>query len=266
MLSQGPINPAFSEVEERVSFMKYDFLEPQPVQEAGLFFLRQITHNYPDDVCVNIFKRLAEALERSPPGTPLLINDMVLPMANTMLKVEEHHLRQLDMAMLNGYAAKQRTQQEFLALLKQADDRLEVSTTSLHWNSSLLTVFCRSSMYTAMELWDSSRFSFSSNRSDLDSLCPLIFSIDRHPIITISQTFLQLVFYFTFIFYFIFLGYDQVNAIPKRKKVKHSCSSLYAHLSVFQQNFTVWVGDVHIHKGNILRPLFIATQLHVVPL
>ncbi|KID82224.1 O-methyltransferase, family 2 [Metarhizium guizhouense ARSEF 977] len=126
MLSQGPKLPDFIHVQNRVSFMRYDFFQPQPIESAGLFFLRQIAHNYPDDVCVKIFKNFVPALEKCGPGTSLLLNDMVLPQANTVPKVEEHLLRQLDMAMLNSYAAKQRTLKEFTKLLHEADPRLEV--------------------------------------------------------------------------------------------------------------------------------------------
>jgi len=126
MLTQGPKLPAFDQVQERVSFMQYDFCTPQPIQHAGLFLLRQVLHNYNDDKCVTILRSFVPALEKSAPGTGILINDMVLPAANTKPKVEEHALRQLDMAMLGGYAAKQRTLNEFKGLLEKADSRFKV--------------------------------------------------------------------------------------------------------------------------------------------
>ncbi|KAJ8132488.1 hypothetical protein O1611_g1136 [Lasiodiplodia mahajangana] len=85
-----------------------------------------IIHNYNDETSVKIFKSFVPAMEKCSPDTSLLINDMLLPAANTELKVEEHHLRQIDIAMMNGYAAKQRTLKEFTDLLKQADERFEV--------------------------------------------------------------------------------------------------------------------------------------------
>lgn len=106
--------------------MQYSFYDPQPIADAGLFFLRQIIHNYTDDVSIKIFRSFVPAMEKCAPGTGLLINDMILPAANEITKVEEHHLRQIDLAMLNGYAAKQRTLKEFEKLLKDADERFEV--------------------------------------------------------------------------------------------------------------------------------------------
>lgn len=127
MLTQGPKRPDYPPVKDRVSFMQYSFYEPQPISDAGLFFLRQVIHNYPDDVSVKIFKSFVPAMEKSAPGTSLLLNDMLLPPPNTEPKIEEYHLRQIDIHMMNGYAAKQRTLKEFTQLLKTADPRFEAS-------------------------------------------------------------------------------------------------------------------------------------------
>lgn len=142
MLSQGPKRPEFAAVEGHVSFMQHDFLQPQPVADpsgTGLFFIRQITHNYPDDVCVEILRALVPALERCASDTGLLINDAVMPAPHQISRVEEYHLRQVDMAMLNGYAAKQRTLQEFARLLEVADERLKVRSESQFVNCSCPT-------------------------------------------------------------------------------------------------------------------------------
>ncbi|KAI0154907.1 putative O-methyltransferase [Xylariaceae sp. FL1272] len=124
MLAQGPKRPDYPPVENRVTFMRYDFFQPQPLVDVGLFFLRQIIHNYNDETSVRIFRSFVPAMEKR--SANLLINDIVLPAANTEPKVEEHHLRQVDIAMLNGYGAKQRTLKEFSSLLKEADERFEI--------------------------------------------------------------------------------------------------------------------------------------------
>ena len=97
MLVEGSKLPEFESVQKRVSFMQYDFGKPQPVTDAGLFILRQILHNYPDDVCVQILKSFVAALEKSSPGTSILISEILLPEMNTEPKTQEHHLRQFDM-------------------------------------------------------------------------------------------------------------------------------------------------------------------------
>ncbi|KAI0394649.1 putative polyketide synthase [Xylariaceae sp. FL0594] len=127
MLTQGPKRTNYPAVEGRVSFMHHDFFSPQPVRAANLsssllFFIRQGIHNYNDERSVEIFKNLVPGMQEGE-EVRLLINDMVLPEMNELPKVEEHHLRQLDIAMLNGYAAKQRTLAQFETLLKRADER-----------------------------------------------------------------------------------------------------------------------------------------------
>ncbi|KAI1496582.1 putative O-methyltransferase [Biscogniauxia marginata] len=126
MLAQGPKRPEFKTVEKRVSFMQYDFYQPQLITDVGLFLLRQVIHNYNDEVCVKILRSFVPALEKCAPGTILLINEIMLPEFNTEPKVEEYNLRQVDIAMMNGYGAKQRTAKEFASLLKQADERFQI--------------------------------------------------------------------------------------------------------------------------------------------
>ena len=126
MLEQGSKREDYPQVKNRVSFMQYSFYEPQPITDAGLFFLRQVIHNYPDDVCMKLLRSFVPAMEKCSPTTSLLINDMLLPPANTESKTEEYHLRQIDVHMMNGYAAKQRSLKEFNHILKGADERFEI--------------------------------------------------------------------------------------------------------------------------------------------
>lgn len=130
MLSQGSKNPYYPMLGGRVKFMQHDFFQSQPVsgEIAGLYFIRQILHNHTDEDAVHILRELVPALEKGGPSSSVLINDMIMPPANTLSKVEEHGLRQIDIAMLDGYAAKQRTLQEFTSILKEADQRYEVRT------------------------------------------------------------------------------------------------------------------------------------------
>jgi len=67
-----------------------------------------------------------QRLEKCKPGTPLLINDTVLPKLGDKTRFEERGLRQLDIGMMVVLNAKQRTDKEFRRLLKDADERFEV--------------------------------------------------------------------------------------------------------------------------------------------
>lgn len=76
-----------------------------------------------------MFRALVPGLKRSMPTTPLLINDLVVPVQGTLERSFErgfeHGLRQIDLIMLVGFGGKLRTEVEFGALLKQADKRFE---------------------------------------------------------------------------------------------------------------------------------------------
>lgn len=110
----------------RIAFQKHDFFTPQPVRDAAAFLLRQCLHNYNDSDSIKILRAVVPALEQCEPGTPLLINDVVLPDSSTVTRYEENHLRQVDFCMLALLGAKQRSQRDFESLLKKADERFEI--------------------------------------------------------------------------------------------------------------------------------------------
>ena len=116
-----------SELNGRIIFTKHDYFEPQPVHDASVYFIRQCIHNWDDANASKILKAFVPALERCRAGTPLLINDTILPKPGSIPRSEERGLRQLDIAMLLQLGAKQRNIEDFRKILKQADERYQVS-------------------------------------------------------------------------------------------------------------------------------------------
>jgi hypothetical protein len=127
----------------RVSFMQHSFFEPQPVGNAAAYILRACALNWCDQDVVTMLRSLVPGLERSEPTTPLLINDLILPAQSTLTRDFERGLRQIDLIMLVGFGGKLRTQVEFEALLKQADDRYEVHSFRPEGLMGLLEVYLR---------------------------------------------------------------------------------------------------------------------------
>ncbi|KAI3333406.1 O-methyltransferase-domain-containing protein [Ustulina deusta] len=125
-ISPQMLSTAQVDGDERVTFQQHDFFNPQPVHDASAFILRQCLHNNSDDDAVKIVRAIVPALERCAPGTPLLINEVVLPEPGTATRYEEHNLRQVDFCMMVVLGAKQRTEGEFGKLIKEADERLEI--------------------------------------------------------------------------------------------------------------------------------------------
>ncbi|KAF2197164.1 hypothetical protein GQ43DRAFT_496887 [Delitschia confertaspora ATCC 74209] len=62
----------------RVSFQTHDFFQPQPLV-SNAYLIYQIAHSWNDDDAIRLFSAFITALECSPPGTLLLINDTILP-------------------------------------------------------------------------------------------------------------------------------------------------------------------------------------------
>ncbi|KAI3319733.1 S-adenosyl-L-methionine-dependent methyltransferase [Xylariaceae sp. AK1471] len=109
---------------DRISFTKASFFEPQKYMPASAYLIRQCTHNWADHDVITMLRAVVPGLEGSPPGTPLLINDMILPEAGSRVpRIWERERRQADILMLICYGAKQRTVAEFKALLNEADPR-----------------------------------------------------------------------------------------------------------------------------------------------
>jgi hypothetical protein len=128
MMAQG--KPQWTgDLESRVEFMQYDYFQPQPVHNAAVFFARLVTHNLNDEKAVKFLRSFVPALEICKPGTPLLINETVLPEPGEKTTYEEQGLRQTDLVMWIIFNSKQRTEREFRKLLAQADPRLKVRPT-----------------------------------------------------------------------------------------------------------------------------------------
>lgn len=126
MLDQGQ-RLLSDDVRDRITFTKANFFEPQQYTGAAAYLIRQCTHNWADHDVVTILRSVVPGLEGSAPGTPLLINDMILPEPGSgVSRIWERERRQADMIMLVCYGAKQRTVTEFNTLLKEADPRYEI--------------------------------------------------------------------------------------------------------------------------------------------
>lgn len=111
-----------ADVKDRITFQGHDFLTPNPVAGADVYFFRFIFHNWSDPYCVRILQALIPALK---PGARILINDTALPEHGEMSRWEERTLRDLDMTMLTLLNAREREIAEFRMLFEMADKRFK---------------------------------------------------------------------------------------------------------------------------------------------
>ncbi|KAF2265024.1 sterigmatocystin 8-O-methyltransferase precursor [Lojkania enalia] len=139
MLAQARLQD-LSGLEGRIEFMQHNFFTLQPLQDAEAYFIRQCLHNWNDAQCITILRALVPALEHCKPRTPLLINDTILPAHETTNKFKEHGLRQMDLLMLVALGTKQRTEEEFRRILREADERFEITRIHSDGTMSLIEV------------------------------------------------------------------------------------------------------------------------------
>jgi hypothetical protein len=110
------------DVKDRITFQGHDFLTPNPVAGAAVYFFRFIFHNWSDVYCIRILQALIPALK---PGSRILINDTALPEHGEMSRWEERTLRDLDMTMLTLLNAREREVAEFRMLFEKSDTRFK---------------------------------------------------------------------------------------------------------------------------------------------
>ncbi|SPO05440.1 related to sterigmatocystin 8-O-methyltransferase precursor [Cephalotrichum gorgonifer] len=106
----------------RVTFQPHDFFTPQTVP-ADVYFLKMILHDWPDKYAVRILRNLIPSLK---PGGRILLCESVAPPDNAPLPLILRRLASLtDLQMLIACNSKERTLEDWQALAKEADGRLE---------------------------------------------------------------------------------------------------------------------------------------------
>ncbi|CAG8978454.1 hypothetical protein HYALB_00012836 [Hymenoscyphus albidus] len=108
------------ELRDRVQFMAHDAFEEQPVKGAGVYLLRSVLHDWPDESCVDILRSLVPALKK---GAMVLVNDFVMPGMGEMDFLAERRARSLDLLMTALFNAREREAGEWEPLFAKADGR-----------------------------------------------------------------------------------------------------------------------------------------------
>ncbi|USP77674.1 hypothetical protein yc1106_04948 [Curvularia clavata] len=105
-----------------VKFQIHDFFQPQPVKGADVYYYRWTLHNWSDKYCFKALRALIPALKK---GARLLIVDTVMPPPGTLPNDLERKLRGIDLTMVEIGNAKERSLDEWKALLEEADGRFK---------------------------------------------------------------------------------------------------------------------------------------------
>lgn len=99
-----------------VEFMTHDFFKPQPVTRAKFYYLRNVLHDWPRDKAVAILSRVREAMG---PDSQLLVDEIVVPNSGAHWQATS-----MDMLMMMGVGASERTVDEWRDLLDEAGLRI----------------------------------------------------------------------------------------------------------------------------------------------
>ncbi|KAG6896298.1 hypothetical protein C0992_009251 [Termitomyces sp. T32_za158] len=118
--------------EKRIEFKAMDFFVEPPIPGCDIYYLKSITHNWPDKECIRILRNIRAVLK---PGARVLLHDYVIQHAN---HTDSSPLREapkpmlpnygagrirpynLDLAMLVLFNSKQRTLEEFIDIAGKA--------------------------------------------------------------------------------------------------------------------------------------------------
>lgn len=114
-----------AELKPRVFFAPHSFFDPQPVlsHQADVFLLRHILHDWEDAHCITILQHILACMK---PGARIIVAEQVLAPPHTGNAQTEKIMRALDMQMLVQFCGKERTFDDWKALFKLADPKLEI--------------------------------------------------------------------------------------------------------------------------------------------
>ena len=124
--------PSF--IASRLSYQHHDFFTPEPLKEVDVFLLRMIIHDWPTAEAKEIISNLVDSMK---PGGKLIIMDTVLPQPGSVPTVTEAALRVRDLSMMQVHNSKERELDEWVALLKGADERLRLQEVVQPFGSSM---------------------------------------------------------------------------------------------------------------------------------
>lgn len=110
---------------EHITFQAHDFMQRQPIQDADVFLLRAVLHDWTDAQAAKIVRNLADAM-RCRPSSKLLIMDTMLPKPGSVPVSVERLVRVRDMTMLQSFNSKERDLNDWKALLADADIGLKL--------------------------------------------------------------------------------------------------------------------------------------------
>lgn len=105
---------------DRMRFEAHNFFKPQPITDARVYIYRQILHDWPDEMAVDILRAAVPALDAD---DYLLLLEAVQPPPGILPNPMERLIRATDLLMMAKHNAKERTIEMWAELIAKADCR-----------------------------------------------------------------------------------------------------------------------------------------------
>ncbi|KAI0014533.1 S-adenosyl-L-methionine-dependent methyltransferase [Xylariomycetidae sp. FL0641] len=118
----------------KLEYQSYDFFTEQPLRGADVYIFRCVFHDWPDRLAVQILRNQTPALKR---GARLLINERCLEAPRGLDHVDNQFAMACDLYMQLGANAKERSRDDWAALLAEADGRFKLVSIVSPKNSAL---------------------------------------------------------------------------------------------------------------------------------
>ncbi|KAJ4403640.1 hypothetical protein N0V82_010617 [Gnomoniopsis sp. IMI 355080] len=114
-----------AELKSRVNFMIHDMFETQTVA-ADVYLIRQVLHDWPDKYGVKVLRAQIPKLQK---GSKILLNESLLPEkpGSSLPLWKERDLRSMDLGLIATMNGRERTLNEWKAIVHEADPRFVIS-------------------------------------------------------------------------------------------------------------------------------------------
>jgi len=122
----------------RVSFLPHDFFTPQPITDARVYFFKHILHDWSDAYAAKILRHIVAVLKK--PEQRVLIMEGLIPELGEAPRPIVRLMSSLDMQMMVGLNARERTAKNWATLLQLADERLEVKAIHMAEGSAFVLI------------------------------------------------------------------------------------------------------------------------------
>lgn len=110
------------ELVDRVSFQGHDIFTLQPVEHADVYLFRFIFHDWPDSHCVQLLKSVIPVMK--PTSRILIVDGIVDQWQDVKYKAMDRLVTSLDLQVWAMMNAKERTEEDWIELLRSASPKL----------------------------------------------------------------------------------------------------------------------------------------------